>query len=328
MSAKKSTPAPLKIDESFFILGLDGLPDLAEGLARIHEQRADDFIQQSQPQKAKVERAKAKAWRGAAALSKDEANRLADSQYQTALFRIHALLAVAQANTNQTTAERQLAMLARAAIGGLQSLAADGRTEAANAVLNTLADLVEAFEVLAKKKPDVFTPTARTLRAIPALVNAGWERGAANQDFADKLGVGTGDYLRPSPTKPPGNPTKLEEGNNAIAVDLLDSIPLAIRLHERRPYAPAPPWIAKAKRLAPLTESTWEAWWEVVVELIMHETDGKPEAHDFYYEIGKSAAKKTPKYCKELHPATQAANVQAKIFELLEAAVQRVARAK
>jgi hypothetical protein len=61
-------------------------------------------------------------------------------------------------------------------------------------------------------------------------------------------------------------------------------------------------------------------WFEAGWNAILFLTNGDPTSDPFLHKLGASAARKKPKFCKELNPATSASNARSKIKELLRRA--------
>jgi hypothetical protein len=84
-------------------------------------------------------------------------------------------------------------------------------------------------------------------------------------------------------------------------------------------------WHAAAGKCAALTRKNKKRWFEEIWKWQI--SNGfKPEESDLLRPLGKSKAKKTPKWCKSLHPATQTANVRAQIKARLWEAFDNVFR--
>jgi hypothetical protein len=74
-----------------------------------------------------------------------------------------------------------------------------------------------------------------------------------------------------------------------------------------------PSWIERAVNLEPLSAKTWRSWAETAWQILLEETNGKPEQDQILRPLGESAGKKKPKFGKELHKRTANTNVRAKI---------------
>jgi len=311
---------------------LSALPDVAKARARELEKRADSFAKQGAQGKAEAARQEAEGWRGLPGIEGDDAAHVEALTRNEATEKIDMLLSRLQANKPESvTAAAELFCVVDYALAGLQGLAAGGNANAAGFLLSALTVAVERFERLAAVKPNLFQTKARAMFGIPAIVSRNPEQTEKNQQLAEKLQTGE-DY--PLAIVPKGGRHWRHTPANALAERLVQYIWQNRELHLFRARFEAeiwdaekiPVWLADALKLKPFAGDTCQSWAEVAWQVILSETKGTPESKPTLRILGESAAKKKPKYCKTLHPATQRGNIRAKIKERICDAMKQIAR--
>ena len=256
----------------------------------------------------------------------DEANRASD-----------ALLSQAAAGSEKSLLSA--ALLAANLLRGLRALAAHGIKNGRGSYLRILEDEVNAFEALARQRPEVFAETARKKFGVPGIISPSIEKTQSNVAFVAMLGVGTNlPFVAPVKAKKGATLSLSETAANLWALRLCNYLEgvratFAIPEHQARIVANwaefnqwvAPVWLEAAKSLPLFSRATCDQWAAVAWEVVTEATEGKPEANIELLPLGQSAGQKRPKYCKQLHEPTRQANVRAKIKARLKQAFRDLA---
>jgi hypothetical protein len=178
--------------------------------------------------------------------------------------------------------------LAKEGIGEVLQLAQEGDTLSIYLLYMVAVLAIDGLDRLAREKPDLLRPIARNTFVWPGTISRkrAWKR--ANEELMDRLQLGQGSvYSR--------------KGWQFSAPSTQAAFGLLIK-HLGEQTWPNRALTKAAKR--ELFERLWEQ--ELASGLV-------PENVEKLAALGKWKATKKPKYCKELHKATQDANVRAEI---------------
>ena len=301
--------------------------DFAESRARLADEMAAMYEKEGKVVFAEEQREEALYWRGVEFLPADQARaeevRLSVSGTKT----VDALLARAKHSERAT---QELHLLAERILSGLNALSAHGNEHAARWLVFSLFGGVDKFNLLAHHKPDVFRLVLRGASGLPGIISASSEKTQSNQRLFEQLEVAKDNPI--SSYSDDAKSPKLRTPANSWALRLINYLRDAqIILRTTPPVAleksqTFPPWSSAAVLLHPFSGKTWQAWFAVGWEVIMHATDGAPERQPILFEIGKAAASKRPKHCARIGERTKQSNVRAAISTRLKKAFRDLAR--
>ncbi len=261
---------------------------------------------------------RAKWWRQLPDVPEAKLLRCYDQWWSNAQEPIKVLLACAEKHERASV---ELLMLLTELLNGFYALAANGNKTAARLWMEALTKSIVNFEMLATHEPALFIEEARKSYAIPGMISRNAEKMEDNQRHLKQLQQGEDC---PFDILPKGGRTKrFFEGVNFLAGGLYNHIAHAI---ENLPFVKViaesegialPAWVNEAKNLKPLSRDTWKTWAEVAWSVVMEATNGRPEENPSLANLGASAARRAPKFCKELRPKTKASRTHHKVKERL-----------
>ena len=184
-----------------------------------------------------------------------------------------------------------------------------------------------ALNSIAEKEPEMFYAFARGCSEWPGVISRNPYVSRDNQRFLEKLQQGEDVPFINIPTGKKGRTASPHVLANRFVFQLYKQIETARAGSDSKSVTQIyrlvfPPqvnldWIQGALNLEPFSAKTWRSWAEIAWQIVLGETDGKPEQDRTLRALGESAGKKKPKYCKELHEQTINSNVRAKIRERL-----------
>ena len=303
--------------------------DFAERRAADCADNADTDAKHGFNDRANEEKAKAFFWRGLKHLQEEEGSRLDAGAWLDASEHIDVLLERAKLSVE---AMRSLFHLSQQIHEGLNALAAKGHAGAAAALLDSLSFAANDFVGLATCKPKLFINDTRHRHHVPGLISQSPETTTANVRLVESLEVGKTHRIRLRADSVQGrNFSVISTRSNFWAARLIEYIAMArivlpVKIGEQEIVMPASAkWERAALALNELSTSNNLEWFQVAWEIVMDVTHGKPELEPHLMSLGASAARKQPKYCKTLHPRTQASNVRAKIKGNLKEAFKKLA---
>jgi hypothetical protein len=193
-----------------------------------------------------------------------------------------------------------------------------------------------ALNSIAEKEPEMFYAFARGCSEWPGVISRNPYVSRDNQRFLEKLQQGEDVPFINIPTGKKGRTASPHVLANRFVFQLYKQIETARAGSDSKSVTQIyrlvfPPqvnldWIQGALNLEPFSAKTWRSWAEIAWQIVLGETDGKPEQDRTLRALGESAGKKKPKYCKELHERTIKSNVRAKIKARLSQAFELKAR--
>jgi hypothetical protein len=193
-----------------------------------------------------------------------------------------------------------------------------------------------ALNSIAEKQPELFHAFARGCFEWPGVISRNAYVSQDNQRFLEKLQQGEDLPFVNIPRGKKGRTLSFSVLANRLAFKLYTTIETerAGGYDYSKSVAEMygltlPSWIQRAVNLEPFSAKTWRSWAETAWQIVLEETNGKPEQDKILRPLGKSAGKKKPRYCKKLHKRTANSNVRAKIkarlFEAFERNLKKLA---
>lgn len=193
-----------------------------------------------------------------------------------------------------------------------------------------------ALNDIAEKHPELFHAFARGCFEWPGVISRNPDVSRDNQRFLEKLQQGEDLPFVNIPSGKRGRTPSFKIRANRFAFKLYTIIETARAGSDSKsvaeiyrlilPSGVNLDWIQEAMNLEPFSAETWPSWAETAWQIVLEETNGKPEQDEALRPLGESAGKKKPKFCKELHRRTINSNVRAKIkarlFEAFETQVK------
>jgi len=164
-----------------------------------------------------------------------------------------------------------------------------GEQIAGLALATVTTTAIDKLNSLAQRSPKMFLPMSRKLLYWPCVVSHKRADAKHNKQLLERLEVGKQSIYSRGEWQPKA-PT------NRVAMNILD---LARKME-------------RDGQLPPLTKDTKRKWFDESWNRALW-AGWKPEEDARLSGIGQSKAKKKPKYCKKLHPATSQSNLRAAI---------------
>ena len=165
--------------------------------------------------------------------------------------------------------------------------AGQGQQIAALALVTIVTTAVDDLNSLAEQQPEMFLPVSRKMPGWPAIISRKRADTLRNKGSLVRLEVGNQSIYSQRQWQPSAPTTR-------VATNVLD---LARKME-------------RDGQLPPLTKDTKRGWFEAAWKRALW-AGWKPEDDNRLHGISKSKAKKKPKYCKVLHPATRRSNLRA-----------------
>ena len=255
---------------------------VAESQARAHDGSASYYDGIARADLANEARKTAAWWRGLAALPDEAADRLHRDLLLKGTEAIDALLALAEKADKPLF---ELVSLATHILAGLLELAAPGRKEAARALVDSIGETVNNFEVLATRKPELFREWARGCIAIPGLISRKTAQTQDNKRLLESLEQGEDCPLAILPTGKRGKSWSFK-GATLIAFRLVAHIRISNHAYESdkfmagEEFPELPGWRHEAAKLDPFSKQSAGKWaevgWQVLAEV---SPNNQPERH-------------------------------------------------
>jgi hypothetical protein len=262
-------------------------PDTAEAHANAHDGSAAYFEDKGRADLANKERKLAAWWRGLAALSGADADRLCGDLFLKGTETIDAFLALQGKSGN---ALAYLGFLSTYIWSRLLDLTADGHKPAVLALLSSIGQATNDLEFIANRKPELFREWARRSIAIPGLISRNKAQARDNDRLLDTLQQGKDTYLASRLPNKRGRFWAFE-GPNLLAVRLIAHIQSSNNFYEShkllaRYGAPKMPrWRTKAAKLKPFSAETWRSWAEVAWQMLTQiSPEKRPALNSAFYD--------------------------------------------
>ena len=269
---------------------------VAESHAAAHDGSASYYADIGRADLANDARKTAAWWRGLAALPDEAADRLHGELLLKATEAIDALLALAEKGDKPLL---ELALLANHILAGLLALAAPGRQQAARALMDSIGETVNNFEVLATRKPELFREWARGCIAIPGLISRKTAQTQDNKRLLESLEQGEDCPLAILPTGKRGKSWSFK-GATLIAFQLVAHIRISNHFYDidkgmaggENPELPG--WRHDAVQLNPFSKHSAPKWaevgWQVLAEI---SPDNQPDRHPVLKKLFKARQSRT-----------------------------------
>jgi hypothetical protein len=266
-----------------------GMPsaNVAEVHAKAHDGSAAYFEDKGRADLVNKQRKLAALWRGLAALSEADANRLCDEFFFKGTENIDSLLALEGKSASSLL---YLGLLATRALNSLLDLAVHGHKQALRAFMGSIGDAVNNFEFVASRKPELFREWAKRSIAIPGLISRNRAQAKYNEQLLELLQQGAESHLAFLPTGKRGRMWQFE-GANLLAVRLIAHIQSSNRSYKtdkrlaRSNGTKIPAWRIRATKLKPFSAQAWLSWAEVAWEMLAQISPaGKPALHPAFYD--------------------------------------------
>ena len=174
-------------------------------------------------------------------------------------------------------------------VSALIQIAESGDDPAVALLLMLTVQMIDTLNPIVERRGKLVRRLARNVFAWPALISRKRAFAKENEKLMDRLQLGKDGIFSDREWQPSASSTQA-----ALTVFLFGQ--------------------ARARRgLCPqVTRKNKRRWFEENWKLLLDE-GFKPEASDFLRPLGKSKAKRKPKYCKNLHPGTANANARSEI---------------